>query len=65
MLGRGICLDDIFYAFDFAVVACTRDDMTVDASANANICSYAGSAFGMDSGMTVVDCLRDLGPWSF
>lgn len=39
--------------------------MSVDASADTDVSSDARGAFGMDSGMTIMNGLKDLRPWSF
>jgi hypothetical protein len=61
-LRRRVCLEYIFYTLHLAVIACAWGDTTIDASANANVGSYAESAFSMDSGVAVVDGLGNLGP---
>jgi hypothetical protein len=58
--------EDVFDAFDFLLVQVGRaNDLAVGASANADFGDDTGGTNGMNSCMTVVYCLRDLGPWTF
>lgn len=59
-----ICRENIFYAFDFAVVSGTRSYLAIDAGANTNVGGDSRGAFSMDGGVAVVYGLRDLGPWA-
>lgn len=61
----GVLCKDAFHACDFEVVALASGDLAVDAGADADVSRDALGALCVYGGVTVVNGLGDLRPWSF
>lgn len=58
-------IQDVLDTLDFALVPRARRNLSVDASANADVCRDARSALRMYRGVAGVDRVHDFGPRSF
>lgn len=58
-------IKDLLHSLHFPLVPCARGDFTVDARANSDVCGNSRRAMSVDSLVTFVYCIADIGPWPF